>query len=266
MYRLVLAMFFVENVLPSGGMSAVTYIAYALRKVSSVATTSLVQLSRYVFNYLAYVFVIFAAVVIIAASDPINVRALVIAIVLFVAIMINALMVAVIFRDKRLVNIVARWIAKAVNWFGRTFMKRGERSLIKGKSLRKGLREFHRGVDKIFKNATTMIMPFIYMVFATGVQLVIVYLAFVAIGESVNLGVLFISFALANLAGVISVVPGDVGVHEAAMIFVLSTAGVDPAVAVSATLLYRVYNKLIMVGIGFFFYANYLKPIGEKAL
>ena len=101
------------------------------------------------------------------------------------------------------------------------------------------------------------------MLGSTICEQLIVYLSFVAIGVDVNIGIIMLAFAVANAAGVVSVIPGDIGVHEFAMITVLSYAGVDSEAAIAGTLIYRVFNKSIFLPIGFYFYSRLLKPVSN---
>ena len=101
------------------------------------------------------------------------------------------------------------------------------------------------------------------MFFTAIVELSIVYTAFQAVGGEVSIGVLFIAFISANVAGVVSVIPGDVGVHEGVMIIMLSSLGIEGSIAISATLLYRIFNKMIFMPIGIYFYSRLLKPAQE---
>ncbi|MDX1766210.1 MAG: lysylphosphatidylglycerol synthase transmembrane domain-containing protein [Candidatus Saccharimonadales bacterium] len=259
MYRMVIALYFVEQVLPSGGASGITYLAYALRKVASVGKTTLVQLSRYLLSYTSYILIMIAALAFLIADDEPNFRATLWGSMILAGLIGNIFLVAWLIRHQNAIDGFVNAITRFVNWVARVFIRRRESVLAK-ETITNNLKAFHDGVDTIFQNKQAVIGPFIFMALSTAMQLLIVYMSFVAIGQWVNPGVIFVSFALANLVGIISVIPGDVGVHEAMMIFVLSSAGVDSAVAVSATLLYRVFNKIIMLSIGFFFYARYLKP------
>jgi len=264
MYRMVIALYFVEQVLPSGGASGITYLAYALRKVASVGKTTLVQLSRYLLSYTSYILIMIAALAFLITDDEPNFRATLWGTILLVGLVSNIFLTAWLIRHQNAIDGFVRGITKAVNWFARTIIRRDDNVLSKD-TITTNLKAFHEGVDTIFHNKKAVIGPFIFMALSTAMQLAIVYVSFIAIGQWVNPGVVFVSFALANLVGIISVIPGDVGVHEAMMIFVLSSAGIEPAVAVSATLLYRVFNKIIMLSIGFFFYARYLKPAENHA-
>lgn len=86
--------------------------------------------------------------------------------------------------------------------------------------------------------------------------ILVVYLAFETL---VNPGAIIISYAVANMAGLVAVLPGGVGVYEGLMTATMASAGVDKALALSATLVYRVFNMLIFLPIGWLFYQRALQ-------
>ena len=59
---------------------------------------------------------------------------------------------------------------------------------------------------------------------------------------------------MASFAGLISILPGGLGVYEALMTGVLTSAGVPKALALSATLVYRIFTMIIFLPVGFIFY------------
>jgi uncharacterized protein (TIRG00374 family) len=85
-------------------------------------------------------------------------------------------------------------------------------------------------------------------------EILTVYLVYVAFGELVNPGAVIIAYAVANFAGLIAVLPGGVGVYEGLMTAVLTSAGVNKALALSATVIYRVLQMIVFLPIGYYFY------------
>lgn len=257
-YGTVVSLYFVEQVLPSGGVSGMSYIAYALRTVASVGLTTIVQISRYLLNFGAYLLIVPIGLVFLFRDESISDTALWLGVALFVGLLLGAALVRYLLDTQSHIDKLVRLISGFVNKIGEMIFKKKE--LIKGDVLKKNLKDFHEGARELLRNRSKIMRPYLFMVGASSVQLTIVYLSYLAVGETLNPGIVIVAFTLANVVGAISIIPGDVGVHEAAMIFVLSSAGVDTAVAISGTLLYRVFNKLIVLPIGFFVYTQYLKP------
>ncbi len=257
-YGTVVSLYFVEQVLPSGGVSGMSYIAYALRTVASVGLTTIVQISRYLLNYAAYLLIVPIGLVFLIRDQEISDTALWLGIALFTGLLAGAALIRYLLDAQNHIDKFVRLVSGFVNNVAKKFFKKEE--LIKADALKKNLKEFHVGASGLLNNRSQILRPYLFMIGAATVQLTIVYLSYVAVGETLNPGIVIVAFTFANIIGAISIIPGDVGVHEAAMIFVLSSAGVDTAVAISGTLLYRVFNKLIVLPIGFFVYTQYLKP------
>jgi uncharacterized protein (TIRG00374 family) len=127
------------------------------------------------------------------------------------------------------------------------------------------LREFHDGVAFIKSQRGRLLKPYLFMQLSTLAEVSIVIAAFWVLGAHFHPGVILIAFTAANVAGAISIIPGDVGVHELAIITVLSYVGVDKGTAIAGTLLYRVFNKLIVMSIGFGFYVRLIRPLVDNA-
>jgi uncharacterized protein (TIRG00374 family) len=86
----------------------------------------------------------------------------------------------------------------------------------------------------------------------------------------VNVGAIILAYAVANFAGLVSVLPGGVGVYEALMTAVLATAGVPASVSLPATVMYRVVNTVLQVPPGYYLYhrsisEGKMKPVTENA-
>jgi uncharacterized protein (TIRG00374 family) len=76
----------------------------------------------------------------------------------------------------------------------------------------------------------------------------------VAFGEPVNPGAIIIAYSVANFAGLISVLPGGIGVYEALTAAVLAAAGVPASIGIPATVMYRILSSMIQLPPGYFLY------------
>ena len=268
-WGVVAAMNFVNQVLPSGGLSGITYLAYGFRAKIATGKTTLVQIGRYLAAFAGYFMLAplaFAAVVLGGRSDQLNDLAsdagsnvgVFVVLILFVIIM--GLGVASLVNDK-VAHVTGRAFLKSVNWINRNILRRKNEIVME--PLKKVNREFHVGAKLVKEMGWKAVYPSLFMVISTVLEVIIVYVSLLAVGGDVGIGPVFLAFVAANIVGVVSVIPGDVGVHEATVILVLVGFGVDEPVAISTTLLYRVFNKFIFLPIGFYFYANILKPAVE---
>jgi uncharacterized protein (TIRG00374 family) len=84
----------------------------------------------------------------------------------------------------------------------------------------------------------------------------VVYLAF---GHLVNVGAVILAYAIANFAGLVSVLPGGIGIYEGLMTAVLASTGVRPGISLPVTVMYRVVNTLIQIPPGYYLYQRTLR-------
>ena len=97
-------------------------------------------------------------------------------------------------------------------------------------------------------------LPFLWALIANLTEVLCIYVVYLAFGEVVNMGAVILAYAVANFAGMVSVMPGGVGVYEALMTGVLVAAGVPASLSLSVTVMYRVLNTLIQVPPGWILY------------
>jgi len=90
--------------------------------------------------------------------------------------------------------------------------------------------------------------------YANVAEVMVIYVVYIAFGHWVNPGAIILAYGLANIAGLISVLPGGIGIYEAIMTAVLATAGIPAAVSIPVTIMYRVINMTIQVIPGYYFY------------
>ncbi len=96
-------------------------------------------------------------------------------------------------------------------------------------------------------------------------QVATLYSVFLAFGQPVNPVAVIIAYAVANFAGLISVLPGGIGIYEALMVGVLATAGVSPAISIPAIVMYRILTMLLQLPIGYYFYHKTIYSVKKLA-
>jgi uncharacterized protein (TIRG00374 family) len=119
--------------------------------------------------------------------------------------------------------------------------------------------DFHENYKVIQGNFTQLKAPFWYGLLANVTEVAAVYVVYMAFGEFVNVGAVILAYAIANFAGLVSVLPGGVGIYEALMTAVLAATGIPPSVSLPVTITYRVLNTLIQVPPGYFLYWQALR-------
>lgn len=80
------------------------------------------------------------------------------------------------------------------------------------------------------------------------------YFVFLSFGYHIRTGILFFSYCVSTLLGIISAIPGGMGVTEGSLTLIASGMGVPSAIALTATLVFRFFSFWIWIPIGFLSY------------
>jgi uncharacterized protein (TIRG00374 family) len=249
MLPMVWALTFVNQILPSGGASGLSYLIYGLRGQVPAGKATLAHITRYILSYFSYAIVLVVAFIFLVQAHQVTRQSLGFFIGLSAITLVGFMLFGYLLRDRHRIDRLTERLSRIVEYLARIFRhgKNRDKPLVGVEKLKNTLEEFHEGYENISRHKDRLRVPFLFILSSTFFENMVVYGSFLILGIDVNPGLILISFALANLAGVVSVIPGDVGVHEAAMIASLSVAGVPAGTALSATLLYRVFNKMLFV-------------------
>jgi glycosyltransferase 2 family protein len=96
-------------------------------------------------------------------------------------------------------------------------------------------------------------------------EVMAVYIVYVAFGHFVNFGAVILAYAVANFAGLVSVLPGGVGIYEGLMTLVLVASGVPSRLSLPVTVMYRVVNTIVQLPPGYYFYHRTLHGAKDPA-
>jgi uncharacterized protein (TIRG00374 family) len=124
--------------------------------------------------------------------------------------------------------------------------------------------DLHANYQQITGKRSQLKKPFWWAFVANATEVLAVYVVFVAFGHWVNVGAVILAYAIANFAGLVSVLPGGVGVYEALMTAVLASAGISPGLSLPVIVMYRVLNTLIQIPPGYILYHNHLNAPAEQ--
>lgn len=103
-----------------------------------------------------------------------------------------------------------------------------------------------------------MLVPFIWSVLYVAVELLTVYLVFLAFGKVINPGIVMTAYLIANIVSIFGGLLFSVGAFEVGMAGTFITLGIPSSLALSITVLYRAINLIISLPPGFYYYRKYL--------
>jgi uncharacterized protein (TIRG00374 family) len=127
---------------------------------------------------------------------------------------------------------------------------------------RKVFDDFHDNYQQITSHFSELKGPFWYAFLANLAEVMAIYVVFLAFGRAVNIGAIILAYGVANFAGLVSVLPGGIGIYEGLMVGVLTISGVPASISLPAIIMYRVVNTLIQLPPGYYYYH---KSLSKKA-
>jgi uncharacterized protein (TIRG00374 family) len=259
LFKTALELNFVNNVFPSGGVAGFSYLGLRLRSFGiPVARTTLAQTMRFGLLFISFLFILFFGMFFLSFGSGTSGGGIALFIGLSIAFLTLFLMLIFIYlvgSEKRIKTFTA-FLPKLANTILRGFAKR---NIIPVKRIEKLFVDFHRDYMFLAKDWKQLKKPFCWAFLANITEIATIYLAYVALGQFVNPGAVILAYAVASFAGLISIFPGGVGVYETLMTVVLASAGVPKALALSATLIYRIFTWIAFIPAGFILYQIALK-------
>ncbi len=258
LYRLAIELNFVNTVFPSGGVSGFSYLSLRLRdeKISAGKAT-FVQLMRFVLVFIAFQILLFVGLVALAIGGQANDIAILAAGSLATLLLIGTMLGAYIIGSKSRINSFFTLITQVINRIIHVVRRRHPET-ISIESVRNTFTDLHENYMLIRRNKSVLKRPLLFALLVNTTEVATIYMVYVAFGELVNPGAVIIAYAVANFAGIMSVLPGGIGIYEALMTGVLAAGGVPPSVSLPITVMYRVLNMAIQLPPGYYFYQKAL--------
>lgn len=120
-----------------------------------------------------------------------------------------------------------------------------------------------RGVGGVRTRPLLLVLMIALVVADWTASVAALWFCFDALGDPISLGVLLTGFALGVTAGVLSMVPGGLGVQESSMAGIYALLGVPLHKAVLAAILFRVIYYLAPYLVSLGFYWRLLRRVGR---
>jgi putative heme transporter len=265
MFRVSLELNFVNHVFPSGGVSGFSYFSLRMKDYGvRSSTATIVQLLRFFLGYLGFLVLLAVGILALAAAGRANNLVIMVATFLATLIVVGTFVLGYIIGDNGRINAASAFLARVANRIIALF-RRGKPETISLAKLRSAMDEMHRSFMIIQENRG-IVKKGVWYGFLTGfTELLTIYVVYIAFGEWVNIGAVILAYAIANFAGLVSVLPGGVGIYEALMTATLAVAGVPPALSIPVTVMYRVLGISVQIVPGWILYQMRLRDGAERA-
>lgn len=254
LYRVNLELNFVNHVFPSGGVSGFSYFSLRLKKKGISGTqASLVQLLRFVLVYIAFLVLLSVALIMLSFNGQVNRFVLLAGGSLSTLIVVGTMVMAYVIGSQRRINSFFGFITRTINRAIHIVRPKHPETINVSRA-KDIFEDLHENFAIIKKDYKVLKWPLLWSLMANVTEILTVYTVYLAFGQLVNPGAIILAYALANLAGFLSILPSGVGVYEALMTAVLAIGGVSPAVSIPVTVMYRVLSMLIQLIPGYYFY------------
>ena len=259
LYKVSLEMNFVNNVFPSGGVSGFGYLGIRMRKLGVKGSkATLLQTSRHMLTFLSFIIFLVLALLLLSIFGSASRLIILIASSLSSIIIFGTLFLVYVISDENRIKQFMVALPRIVNNI-LGFLCKKKKPAINIVKIENLFGDLHKDYLHVRSNWRTLKTPFLWTCVMNLTEIMTIFVVYLAFETLVNPGAIIISYAVANMAGLVAVLPGGVGVYEGLMTATMASAGVDKALALSATLVYRVFNMLIFLPIGWLFYQRALQ-------
>jgi uncharacterized protein (TIRG00374 family) len=255
LFRISLELNFVNHVFPSGGVTGLSYFSLRLRQGRELTASkaTLVHVAKLMMVFLSFeVLIVFALFSLAVRGHISNVTMLLAAVISTLLIVGTGLFVYIVGSRSR-INSFFTAATRAINRIIKVVRPRHPETISIEKA-RFVFNDFHDNYKLIKQSLNQLHRPFWYALLANVTEVLAIYVVYIAFGHFVNIGAVILAYAVANFAGMVSVLPGGVGIYEALMTIVLASTGVPAGISLPVTVMYRVLNTVIQIPPGYYFY------------
>lgn len=254
MYKASVELNFVNHIFPSAGVSGFSYFSLRMKQFGlPVSKSTLVQMMRFVTVFISFQAILLGGVFILAAAGKANNLTILVASSIGTLLIVGTALMVYIVGSKSRIDSFFTKITRILNKIIQIVRPKHPET-INISTARKLFLDLHEDYKVIRRNYGALKKPLYYALLANATEIATIYTVYVAFGQLVNPGAVIIAYAVANFAGLISVLPGGIGVYEALTTAVLVAAGVPASIAIPATVMYRVISITIQLPPGYYLY------------
>lgn len=265
LYKASLELNFVNHVFPSGGVTGLSYFSLRLKdgQKLTAAKATLVHFMKLALTFLSFLLLLIFGLLSLAVMGKASNLVMLVAGSLSTMVIFGTIgffyMVESPTRINNFFTNLTKIINKAIHYFRPNYPETIEIS-----KARYMVDDFHDNYKQIKSRWRELQGPFGWALLANITEVMAIYVVFMAFGDLVNIGAVIIAYAIANFAGLISVLPGGVGIFEALMATTLAATGVPASISLPVIVTYRVVNTVIQIPPGYYFYQQNLARGGQK--
>jgi len=263
--RVSLEMNFVNHLLPSGGVSGISYGTWRMGRLGvSSGRATMAQMVRYVAGFGATIVLLVLSVVLVTIDNGVNRWMIFMSSGLVSGMVILTLLAVYVFKSPSRIAAFAAFAVKHINRVVAALTFKRVRHLLKKSVVETFFMEMHEDYRMLAKDKRLLIKPFLWGVAFTAIGILQFGVTFLSLGEAVNPASILIGYSLASVAGFAVATPGGVGAYEFVMVLVLGAAGTKQGTAIAGVTLARVMILLITIALGYIYYQATIMKYGKR--
>lgn len=262
--RMALELNFVNHILPSGGAAGFSYMGWLLGHHGvSAGRATMAQLVRFSLTFFSFTLMLIGCVVILSFDNLISRPALIISGVMVAGVVgVVIFLIYVVGNRERLIKF-SSWLTNKINKIVSKLSRGKKNEVMKLQVVEKFFIDIHQDYLEIIAEKKILTWPLIWAFIESIMDVVLILIAFKALGYWVNPAVMLVAFGISSTVSVITSIPGGAGIYEAVMIAFLASSGVPAGVAIAGTLLARVTLLGGTVIFGYLFYQLTINKYGK---
>lgn len=255
---------FVNHILPSGGVSGVSYLSWRLGHLGiSPGRATMAQVVRHAASFAAYAVILLVALFAVTVDGTINRWIILASAGIFGSIVTVILLAMYLFSNKHRIDVFGDRIYKFINMIVRKVTFGKKRKLVQQEVIEEFLDDMHHDYLELRHDKKLLVKPLIWGVVYTLADAGLFMVTFLALGELFNPAPILIAYGVASLVGFFVLTPGGAGAYEAIMVTFLAFAGIAGGVAIAGILLTRIVLLLGTIIFGYYFYQRALTTYGD---
>ncbi len=263
--RVSLELNFVNHILPSGGVSGVSYTNWRMGKLGvSAAQSMMAQAVRYAAGFAAVIVLLLVSLVIVTIDGNVNRWIILMSAFLVMSMALLVVLFTYVVSSPSRIHRLGNWLQRTTNRITRKVTGGRRQHIIEAEKVVAFFDDMHRDYLELNRDKSVLWQPFIWGLLFLTADILIFFVTFLALGSVVNPAGILIAYSLASLAGFAIVTPGGAGAYEAIMVMVLVTAGLHQGQAIAGVVLARVIILLITICVGYIFYQLTLNKYGKR--
>lgn len=263
--RMALEMNFVNHVLPSGGVSGISYMTWRLGKYGvSSGRATMAQVVRFATGFVAFILLLVVSVFLVTIDGNIN-RWIILMSSTLVTGMVGLIVAGIyLMSSSKRMSSFALWLTRTVNFVVRRATFRRKMHILDKKKVEVFFGDMHRDYVALREDKKILIKPFLWGLAFTLADIALFLITFWALGAPVNPAPVLIAYGMATIAGFFVVTPGGAGAYEAVMVAFLALAGLDRGAAIAGIVLTRVILLIGTIVFGYLFYQHAIIKYGKN--